>query len=173
MTTFAKALAAARPDEIAVRDEIRALGWAELDDVLNRIANGLNALDLGPDRRIAVFAENAVETALANLGGLIGGARRAAVRWTGAWLGISANASSKAVPWLVGIPFRVRMARTVGKIREPKKRLGAICGLKPHCRDMICLAARLQDTACGPREGVELAATAGNGRRFCFDTCMS
>ena len=74
MTTFAKALAAERPDEIAVRDEVRALDWAELDDVLNRIANGLNSLDLGPDRRIAVFAENAVETALANLGGLIGGA---------------------------------------------------------------------------------------------------
>ena len=74
MTTFAKALAAERPDEIAVRDEVRALDWAELDDLLKRIANGLNSLDLGPDRRIAVFAENAVETALANLGGLIGGA---------------------------------------------------------------------------------------------------
>ena len=68
------ALAAERPDEIAVRDESKALGWAELDDRLNRIANGLNSLDLGPSRRIAVFAENAVETALANLGGLIGGA---------------------------------------------------------------------------------------------------
>ncbi len=74
MTTFAKALAAERPNEIAVRDEVRALGWAEVDDVLNRIANGLNSVDLGPDRRIAVFAENAVETALANLGGLVGGA---------------------------------------------------------------------------------------------------
>lgn len=68
------ALAEERPDEIAVRDESKALGWAELDDRLNRIANGLNSLDLGPSRRIAVFAENSVETALANLGGLIGGA---------------------------------------------------------------------------------------------------
>ena len=74
MTTVAQVLAAQRPDEIAVRDEVRALGWAELDDVLNRIANRLNSLDLGPDRRIAVFAENAVETAIANLGGLVGGA---------------------------------------------------------------------------------------------------
>ena len=73
MTTFAKALAAERPDQVAVRDEAKALGWAELDDRLNRIANGLNSLDLGPSRRIAVFAENSVETALANLGGLIGG----------------------------------------------------------------------------------------------------
>ena len=74
MTTFAKALAAERPDEIAIRDASRAFTWAALDDALNRIANGLNALDLGPSRRIAVFAENDVETALANLGGLIAGA---------------------------------------------------------------------------------------------------
>lgn len=74
MTTFAKTLAAERPDEIAIRDRSQALGWAALDDALNRIANGLNALDLGPSRRVAVFAENAVETALANLGGLIAGA---------------------------------------------------------------------------------------------------
>ena len=74
MTTFAKALSTERPGEIAVRDEVQALDWAALDDRLNRIANGLNALDLGPNRRVAVFAENAVETALANLGGLIAGA---------------------------------------------------------------------------------------------------
>ena len=42
--------------------------------MLNRVANGLLDMDLGPEHRIAVFAENAVETALANLGGLIGGA---------------------------------------------------------------------------------------------------
>ena len=74
MTTFANALAAERPGEIALRDETKSLDWAELDERLNRIANGLNALDLGPHRRVAVFAENAVETALANLGGLIAGA---------------------------------------------------------------------------------------------------
>ena len=74
MTTFAKALAAERPEEVAIRDLSKALGWKALDETLNRIANGLNALDLGPSRRIAVFAENAVETALANLGGLIAGA---------------------------------------------------------------------------------------------------
>ena len=31
-------------------------------------------IDLGPERRVAVFAENSMETAMANLGGLIGGA---------------------------------------------------------------------------------------------------
>jgi len=73
VTTFAGRLAEARPDEIAIRDEVKALSWAEVDEVLNRVANGLLALDLGPDRRIAVFAENAVETAMANLGGLLAG----------------------------------------------------------------------------------------------------
>ncbi len=74
MTAFAKSLAVERPNEIAVRDESGALDWAGLDDRLNRVANGLNSVELGPSRRIAVFAENAMETALANLGGLIGGA---------------------------------------------------------------------------------------------------
>ena len=74
MTTFARQLGAERPGEVAVRDERKALDWMRLDDVLNRVANGLQAVDLGPGRRIAVFAENAVETAMANLGGLIGGA---------------------------------------------------------------------------------------------------
>jgi long-chain acyl-CoA synthetase len=74
MPAFASRLAAERPEEIALRDEHQALSWADVDDVLNRVANGLMALDLGPDRRVAVFAENAAETALANLGGLIAGA---------------------------------------------------------------------------------------------------
>ena len=72
--TFAKTFAEQRPNEPAIRDPQKVLTWAEVDDVLNRCANGLQAMDLGPERRIAVFAENAVETALANLGGLIAGA---------------------------------------------------------------------------------------------------
>src|SRR5690606_24966228 len=71
---FAEKLAAERPEEIALRDEQKALTWAEVNELLNRVANGLLAMDLGTDRRIAVFAENAAETALANLGGLIAGA---------------------------------------------------------------------------------------------------
>ena len=72
---FAADLAIDRPDQIAIRDPLRALGWAEVDDVLNRVANRLGpAVDLGVHRRVAVFAENAVETALAHLGALLGGA---------------------------------------------------------------------------------------------------
>jgi long-chain acyl-CoA synthetase len=74
LTTFAAELARTRPDEIAIRDERQAWGWGKVDEVLNRVANGLLARDLGPDHRIAVFAENAIETAMANLGGLLAGA---------------------------------------------------------------------------------------------------
>lgn len=63
-----------RPDEVALRDDRVALGWGEVDDCLNRVANALHALDLGPRRRVAVYAENAAETVLAHLGGLLAGA---------------------------------------------------------------------------------------------------
>ncbi len=72
--TFAKPYAEENPEDIAIRDGQKALTWAEVDDELNRCGSGLQAMDLGPETRIAVFAENAVETALANLGGLIAGA---------------------------------------------------------------------------------------------------
>jgi long-chain acyl-CoA synthetase len=74
VVAFARKRALERPDEIALRDPDRGLTWAEVGDVLDRAANALLAADLGPDHRIAVFAENAVETALAHMGGLIGGA---------------------------------------------------------------------------------------------------
>ncbi|MBT5202192.1 MAG: AMP-binding protein [Gammaproteobacteria bacterium] len=74
MTAFASELASDRPNEIALRDPLQELTWGEINDILNRAANALQSLDLGEHRRIAVFAENAVETALANLAGLISGA---------------------------------------------------------------------------------------------------
>jgi long-chain acyl-CoA synthetase len=72
--TFAKHFAESRGAEIAIRDVRSAVGWAELDDILNRVCNALLATDLGAQHRIAVFAENGVETAFANLGGLLAGA---------------------------------------------------------------------------------------------------
>ncbi len=75
MPQFADDLAASRPDEIAIRDPDQALGWAEVGDILDRLGNRLvTGIDLGPHRRVAVFAENAVETALAHLGALLAGA---------------------------------------------------------------------------------------------------
>ena len=72
--SFAKEYAKENPEEIAIQDANQSLTWDEVDDVLSRCGNGLQVLDLGPDKRVAVFAENSVQTALANLGGLIGGA---------------------------------------------------------------------------------------------------
>ena len=46
------------PDEIALRDEVAALSWAELDALLNRATNALLPRGLGADRRVAVYAEN-------------------------------------------------------------------------------------------------------------------
>jgi len=74
MPAFASELARERPDEIAVRDPDQALTWAEVGDILNRTANNALHSDLGPHRRVAVFAENAAETALAHLGCLLGSA---------------------------------------------------------------------------------------------------
>jgi acyl-CoA synthetase (AMP-forming)/AMP-acid ligase II len=54
------------------------LTWADVDETLNRCAHLLLAAgaagELGEARRVAVFAENAAETALAHLGGLLAGA---------------------------------------------------------------------------------------------------
>ena len=74
MPSFAAKLAQSQPHEIAICDEASELSWADVDRTLNAVANGLNTYDLGVKRRVAVFAENAVETAMANLGGLIAGA---------------------------------------------------------------------------------------------------
>jgi len=72
MPAFASDLARDRPDEVAIRDPRREYGWAEVGDVLNRVANSVLTRDLGAHRRVAVFAENAAETALAHLGCLLG-----------------------------------------------------------------------------------------------------
>ena len=72
MPVFASDLASERPEEIAVRDPNRAFTWAQVGDILNRTANNALSADLGPKRRVAVFAENAAETAYAHLGCLLG-----------------------------------------------------------------------------------------------------
>jgi long-chain acyl-CoA synthetase len=63
--TFAAELAVQRPDEIAVRDDSTTLNWAEVDERLRRAVRVVQAWDLGPSRRVGVFAENSVDTLLA------------------------------------------------------------------------------------------------------------
>jgi len=74
MALIAADRARERPDEVALRDDRVALRWAEVNATLDRVANGLHALDLGPNRRVAVYAENAAEVVLAHLGALLAGA---------------------------------------------------------------------------------------------------
>ena len=78
MPAFAKHRAAEDPTGFALVDATREYTWSEVDQALNRCASRL--LDagqsgaLGDAHRVAVFAENAAETALAHLGGLLAGA---------------------------------------------------------------------------------------------------
>lgn len=74
MPKFARNLATDDQRAVALSDPLTALTWGQVDEILNRCSNRLIDIDLGPDRRVAVFAENANETALAHLGGLLGGA---------------------------------------------------------------------------------------------------
>ncbi len=82
MPRFARQRATEDPTGFALVDVsphgAREMTWAEVDDALNRCASRLidagAAGELGPDHRIAVYAENAAETALAHLGGLLAGA---------------------------------------------------------------------------------------------------
>ena len=74
MPKFAKEQALRTPDTPAMIDPYKTLTWEQVDELINRAANIILQTDLGEKRRIAVFAENAAETALAHLGGLFGGA---------------------------------------------------------------------------------------------------
>lgn len=78
MPAFAKARAAEDPTGFALVDPTREYTWSDVDDALNRCANLLLDADargeLGDQHRVAVYAENAAETALAHLGGLLAGA---------------------------------------------------------------------------------------------------
>jgi len=73
MPKFAEQQSKKTPSAIALTDPDKSLTWEQVDEILNRAANLLIDIDLGPKRRVAVFAENASETALAHLGALFGG----------------------------------------------------------------------------------------------------
>ena len=61
------------PDQMALTDQQTTLGWAELDQMMNRAVNLLHTLDLGPERRLAVFAENSAETVVAYVAAALAG----------------------------------------------------------------------------------------------------
>lgn len=74
MPHFARMRATEDPTGLALVDPAQTLGWSDVDVLLNQTANRLLGTDLGPKHRVAVFAENAAETALAHLGALLAGA---------------------------------------------------------------------------------------------------
>ncbi len=63
-----------RYDGVAITEGERRLSFAEADAIVDRVANAALAADLGPERRLAVFADNGAETVLVHLGGLFGSA---------------------------------------------------------------------------------------------------
>lgn len=77
--TFAARIAAARPAEIALRDQSEALSWAEVDERLRRTTSALQHSHLGEARRVAVLAHNSVNTLLAYVSCTLAGASAVAV----------------------------------------------------------------------------------------------
>ncbi len=61
------------PHAHALCDERGTITWREVDAILNRATNALIAAHFEPDQRVAVFAENAAETVLAHLAGILAG----------------------------------------------------------------------------------------------------
>ncbi|GAB2649452.1 AMP-binding protein [Prescottella soli] len=68
MATVHRERALEAPGEVALRDGRVEMSWSDVDAAVNRIANALRAIALGPERRVAVFARNSAETILAHAG---------------------------------------------------------------------------------------------------------
>lgn len=68
------ARAAAQPSAWALADGSMTLTWAELNGTLNHAVNALLAADLGPERRVAIVAENSAGCAIAHLAVILAGA---------------------------------------------------------------------------------------------------
>ncbi|GAN00316.1 long-chain-fatty-acid--CoA ligase [alpha proteobacterium U9-1i] len=73
MSAIAATITDTKRGALALSDENLRLTWAELDALLNRVVNGFLALDLGSERRIAIFAPNSAEAVLGYLGCLLSG----------------------------------------------------------------------------------------------------
>ena len=56
MPEFAKELARKNLEQVAIRDDNKALDWNDVDEILNRVTNRLLESDLGEQRRISVLS---------------------------------------------------------------------------------------------------------------------
>lgn len=65
MSLTRQSIPPARWHELALADERAAYSWNELDPILNHAANALTSIDFPDERRVAVLAQNSVETVIA------------------------------------------------------------------------------------------------------------
>lgn len=79
--TFAARLAGERPDEVALRDTERSWTWAEADEALRGLVNGLLAVRWRPTRRVAIYAENSGQTLLHYAAATLAGSSAVAVNF--------------------------------------------------------------------------------------------
>ena len=84
LPTILAAHAARRGDAIALADEHRRVSWAELGDLTERFAAGLQAAGVAHGEPVAIAASNSVEAALAFTGILRAGAAAALLTSTAA-----------------------------------------------------------------------------------------
>jgi len=75
------ARAAADPARWALDDGTESLNWADLNATLNRAVNAILGTDLGPDRRVAIMAQNSAQAAIAHLAVIYAGASAVPVNW--------------------------------------------------------------------------------------------
>lgn len=68
-------------DGLALADTATSYTWREFDEVVNRAVNALDALELRPDARVAVFAENSSESVLAHVAGTLAGRSTVPISW--------------------------------------------------------------------------------------------
>ena len=67
--------------EIALWSPAGRRSWAELEDIVRRVTNGLHGLGLGNQDRVAVMAGNCIEYVEVMLAALRGGARVVPINW--------------------------------------------------------------------------------------------
>ncbi len=77
--TFAARIAAERPDEIALRAPDGDWTWAQVDDALRPMVNGMLTAGYRPNRRVAVYAENSGRTLLYYVAATLAGCSAVAV----------------------------------------------------------------------------------------------
>ncbi|NLR72606.1 acyl--CoA ligase [Novosphingobium sp. ERN07] len=84
LSDIIRAHAARRGDAVALADESRAISWAQMDALIDRVAAALQREGVAKDEPVAIAAMNAVATGLAFLGAIRAGAVAAPLTSTAA-----------------------------------------------------------------------------------------